>query len=166
MNRERSHRLHRGAIKTRAFLSQSLTKRLENRILFEDTNKSSLRVSHQLSVDGQNSFTGGNGPHCRSRINSCWLVHRLLLSSVSDFLLRPAGVCPARATGKRVPVCPTTNDQIDIPTAGYAADWVWAHPRPRPRGSSASKARLTTSLMGNPLAAANVRTRRTRLCGS
>jgi hypothetical protein len=58
------------------------------------------------------------------------------------------------------------NDRIDIPTAGRVADLLSAHPRPRPRGSSASNARLTTSLMDNPLAAANVRTRRMRLCGS
>ena len=43
----------------------------------------------------------------------------------------------------------------------HAKDWIRivdgllsAHPRPRPRGSSASKARLTTSLMDNPFAAA------------
>src|SRR6266481_4419312 len=59
-----------------------------------------------------------------------------------------------------------TNGRIDIPTAGSVVELVSAHPRPRPRGSSGSNARLTTSLMDNPLAAANVRTRRIRLCGS
>ena len=66
----------------------------------------------------------------------------------------------------RAQACLATNGRIDIPTAGYVAELVSAHPRPRPRGSSASNARLTTSLIDNPLAAANVRTRRTRLCGS
>src|ERR1700732_445635 len=94
------------------------------------------------------------------------LTHRLLPSPVSDFLLRLAGVCPARPTGTRVPVCPATNDRIDIPTAAYVADLVSTHPRPRPRGGSASNARLTTSLMDNPLADANVRTRLTKLWGS
>src|SRR5205823_10473677 len=99
----------------------------------------------------------------------CWLVHRSLPrldSLVSEFLLRLADVYLARATGTPEPACLATNDRIDIPTAGCVAELASAHPRPRPRGSSASNARLTTSLMDNPLAAANVRTRRIRLCGS
>jgi len=85
---------------------------------------------------------------------------------VSGFLFRLAGVYPARATGTPARACPETNDRIDIPTGRYVAELVSAHPRPRPLGSSASNARLTTSLMDILFAAAKVRTRRARLCGS
>src|SRR5207247_10205534 len=101
-------------------------------------------------------------------VNRCWLVHVSLPSLgslVSEVLRRWADVYLARATGTHERACLATNDRIDIPTPDSVAALVSAHPRPRPRGSSASNARLTTSLMDNPLAAANARTRRSRLCG-
>jgi hypothetical protein len=121
-----------------------------------------------LFIAGSCSWTATN-PRGYSCINGCWLVHRSLLrrdAFVSESLLRLAGACRGRVTDTPARASPTTNGRIDIPTAGYVAELVSAHPRPRPRGSSASNARLTTSLMDNPLAAANVRTRRTRLWGS
>src|SRR5207244_11573451 len=63
-------------------------------------------------------------------------------------LRRRSAVCPAPTTGRLAPTCPATNDQIDTPTDRFVADLTSAHPRPRPRGSSASNARLTTSLIG------------------
>ncbi len=129
----------------------------------------------RLRVLDQRRCLAGNGVilllavRGQAGINGCGLVHRSLLmqdSFVSEFLLQLTGVYRGRATHTRARVCRTANGQIDIPTVGCVADLISPHPRPRPRGSSASNARLTTSLMDNPLAAANVRTRWTKLWGS
>jgi hypothetical protein len=52
----------------------------------------SLRDSHQLSVDGQNSLTDGNGPHCRNAV--------LQASNIADSHgLDQAHCLPLRGTG-------------------------------------------------------------------
>src|SRR5205807_3635135 len=103
-----------------------------------------LRVfdqSRRLAGDGVIFLLAIRG---HARINRCWLVHRSFLSVdslVAEYRLRLADVDLVRATDTLERACLAADDRIDIPTAGFVAELVSAHPRPRPRGSSASKAR-------------------------
>ena len=65
----------------------------------------------------------------------------------------------APATDMPEPVCRPTGGQIDIPAEGRVLSLASAQPRPPLRGSSASSARLTTSLIEILLTDAYNRTR-------